>query len=79
MVEILSPWTHRHDKFTKFNLYQKVGVREYWIVNPDSKCVQVFVLTDGYYKAVDFGEAGDKLSVNVLDDCVIDLSRVFSE
>ena len=79
VVEILSPWTHRHDRFTKFNLYQKAGVREYWIVDPDSKCVQVFTLTDGYYKAADFGETGDKLSVNVLDDCVIDLSRVFSE
>lgn len=79
VVEILSPWTHRHDRFTKFNLYQKAGVREYWIVDPDSKCVQVFTLTDGYYKAVDFGEAGDKLSVNDLDDCVIDLSQVFSE
>lgn len=41
--------------------------------------VQVFVLTDGYDKAADFGEASDKLSVNILDDCVIDLSRVFSE
>lgn len=79
VVEILSPWTHRHDRFTKFNLHQKAGVREYWIVDPDNKCVQVFVLTDSYYKAADFGEVGDKLSVNVLDDCVIDLSRVFSE
>lgn len=79
VVEILSPWTRRHDKFTKFNLYQKAGVREYWIVDPDGKYVQVFVLTDGYYTAVDFGEAGDKLKVNVLEDCVVDLSRVFSE
>ena len=78
-VEILSPWTRRHDRFTKFNLYQKAGVREYWIVDPDNKCVQVFVLTDGNYKAADFGGAGNKLSVNVLDGCVIDLSRVFSE
>ena len=34
VMEILSPSTMRHDRFTKFNLYQRAGVREYWIVDP---------------------------------------------
>ena len=79
VMEILSPSTTRHDKFTKFNLYQRAGVREYWIVDPGDKTVQVFVLEDGRYTAKDFGAAGDKLRVNVLEDCTIDLSQVFPE
>ena len=79
VMEILSPSTQRHDKLTKFNLYQQAGVREYWIVDPASKSVQVFVLEDGRYAAKDFGAAGDKLNVNIFEDCVIDLSQVFSE
>lgn len=77
VVEILSPWTQRHDRFTKFSLYQRAGVQEYWIVDPDNKTVQVFVLENGYYVAADFGEAGDKLRVNVLKNCTIDLTQVF--
>lgn len=79
VMEILSPSTQRHDKLTKFNLYQQAGVREYWIVDPASKSVQVFVLEDAHYAAKDFGAAGDKLNVNIFEDCVIDLSQVFPE
>ena len=79
VMEILSPSTKRHDRFTKFNLYQRAGVREYWIVDPDDKTVQVFVLEDGHYTAKDYGAAGDTVRVNVLDDCTIDLSQVFPE
>ena len=79
VMEILSPSTQRHDKLTKFNLYQRAGVQEYWIIDPRDKSVQVFFLEDGHYTAKDFGTAGDKLKVNVLEDCTIDLSKVFPE
>ena len=79
VMEILSPSTVRHDRFTKFNLYQRAGVREYWIVSPTEKSVQVFLLEDGYYTAKEYGGADDQLRVNVLEGCVIDLSEVFPE
>ena len=79
IIEILSPTTQRHDRMTKFNLYQQAGVREYWIVDPDGKSAQVFVLDGGHYVAKDFGTAKDMVKVNVLEDCAIDLSQVFPE
>lgn len=79
VMEILSPSTTRHDRFTKFNLYQRAGVWEYCIVDPVDKTVQVFVLEDGRYTAKDFGIAGGTVRVNVLEDCSIDLSQVFPE
>ena len=79
VVEILSPSTQRHDRFTKFSLYQRASVREYWIVDPDSKTAQSLILEDGHYSVKEFGTAGDKMKVNVLEDCVIDLSEIFSE
>ncbi len=77
VVEILSPSTQRQDRFTKFSLYQRAGVREYWIVDPENKFVQSFWLEDGRYAVKEFGAAGDKMCVNVLEDCVIDLSEIF--
>ena len=78
VIEILSPSTRRHDRLTKFNLYQQAGVREYWIVDPNNQDVQSFVLEDGRYLAKEFGTAKDMMKVNILEDCVIDLSEVFA-
>ena len=79
IVEVLSPSSLRHDRLIKYNLYQRAGVREYWIVDPSARSVQSFVLEDGHYTARDLGTPGDALKVSVLDGCFIDLSRVFPE
>ena len=78
IVEVLSPSTMRHDRLVKFNLYQKAGVKEYWIVDPKNKSVQVF-LRDGKYLRLDedYSEK-DIAKVNVLENCMIDLKKVFA-
>ena len=78
IVEVLSPSTKRHDRVTKFNLYQQAGVGEYWIVDPESQTVQVFVLEDGHFRAVELYNADAVAEVNVLPGCIISLSDVFS-
>ena len=64
---------------TKFNLYQRAGVQEYWIIDPSGKEALSYVLEDGHYKAKESGTTGDQMRVNVLEDCMLDLSQVFSE
>lgn len=80
VIEILSPSTLRHDRFVKLGLYQRAGVREYWIVDPEYKAVQVFTQDDGSTLRIseEYGR-GDVAKVNVLEGCFIDLSKVFSE
>ena len=46
IVEIVSPSNQAHDLVTKLNLYMQYGVKEYWIVNPILKTVQLYVLND---------------------------------
>lgn len=79
MVEVLSPSTQRHDRLIKFNQYWRAGVREYWIVNPNEKWVQVFLLKDGIYQQATIGFENDLLKVQILEDCTIDLGAVFTE
>lgn len=47
VVEILSPSTARNDRKHKKNVYEAAGVREYWIVEPETKSVEVYLLKDG--------------------------------
>ena len=76
IIEILSPETYNHDIVVKFNQYLKAGVREYWLVDPEARNVRVFLLKNGEYVARAYGET-DTISVNILEDCQIDLSDVF--
>ena len=47
VVEILSPSTALNDKMSKFFAYERYGVKEYWIVSPREKSVEVYLLKDG--------------------------------
>ena len=49
VVEILSPSSVRHDRFEKFQIYEKNGVKEYWIVDPTGKLVEVYHLVEGKF------------------------------
>lgn len=57
IVEILSPGSVKHDAVTKRNLYELTGVREYWIVDPDSRTVSQLILHEGHYALTELSEA----------------------
>jgi Uma2 family endonuclease len=50
VIEVLSPGTTQRDKIDKFRLYQKHGVREYWIADPVGRYVEVWLLESGKYQ-----------------------------
>ena len=78
VIEILSPSTSSWDKVVKFNKYLEAGVREYWIVDPDSKTVSVHLLDNGRYYATNYADT-DIAPVHVLEGCMINLSDVFTD
>ena len=49
IVEVLSPSTAKNDRNFKQNLYEKIGVREYWIISTAEKSIEVYLLKDGRY------------------------------
>jgi Uma2 family endonuclease len=53
IIEILSPGNSKHDKVIKKDLYEKFGVKEYWIVNPDTKESIGYELKEGAYKEIE--------------------------
>lgn len=78
IIEILSPSNFRHDKIVKLNLYNQAGVREYWIVDPEGKKVEVYLRNkDGVLWVSEVYSSTDTAKVNILEGCTIDLSTVF--
>ena len=49
IIEILSPRTRIRDITEKKDLYEKYGVKEYWIIDTDSKTTEVYLLKDGKF------------------------------
>jgi len=78
IVEILSPSTLKRDTIEKFTLYEESGVKEYWIVHPNDKAINVFLLQeDGKYDNGTLYELKGKVPVNVFDNYLIDLDNIF--
>ncbi len=44
IIEVVSPWTQSVDRRDKFLEYQSAGVKEYWIVDPQSQTIEVYAL-----------------------------------
>jgi len=78
VIEITSPSSASLDKVRKFNKYLQAGVREYWIVEPESRIVSVHILESGKYVASAF-EGGAEIGVHVLPGCRINMKDVFEE
>ena len=50
IVEILSPRTSKDDFGTKKDIYEKHGVKEYWIISPKEKSIMVYLLEEGKFE-----------------------------
>ena len=80
VVEILSPSTSRKDFTKKFDLYQESGVKEYWIVYPNDKAINVFLLKeDGLYDDGATYELEGAVPVHIFDNHPIDLEDIFGK
>ena len=77
--EISSPSTARRDKLIKFNQFEMAGLGEYWIVEPENKLVNVFVLQENKrYGRPDIYSDEDQIKVITFPDLIIDLKSVFA-
>lgn len=78
IIEILSPHTATKDMKIKRDLYERVGVKEYWLIDPMNKTVLVYqVSPDGCYGRPEAYAAGDQVKVGVVPDLIVDLASVF--
>lgn len=80
IVEITSPSTVRKDIKEKFYLYERMGVKEYWIINPIDETLIAFILdSNGKYGRPEIYSREDTIQVGVLTELSIPLKDIFKK
>ncbi|MBI4754524.1 MAG: Uma2 family endonuclease [Betaproteobacteria bacterium] len=80
VVEVLSPSTASHDHILKRRIYERHGVREYWLIHPTDRVVLMYRLEAGAaglaYGKPEAAELAGETPVAVLPQVVVDWERV---
>lgn len=68
VIEILSPGADnaRRDRIAKRQLYAKYGVKEYWIVDPESRTIEVYILAGEMLELATVFTDQDEITSSVL-------------
>lgn len=77
-VEVVSPSTARRDRVDKVNAYAQFGVRHYWILDPDEKSLQAFVLDNNRYALEAALSDENTFAPSLFPDLQIALNQVFT-
>ena len=77
VVEIRSPSTASLDETTKRELYERYGVREYWLADPEEQTVTVLLLGESGYEVAGIYARGDTLTSPTLEGFSINLNEIF--
>ncbi|MCP5050887.1 MAG: Uma2 family endonuclease [bacterium] len=79
IIEILSPASYRKDRLEKFHLYEQAGVKEYWLVSPEDKMVERFLLgAGGKYGRPDIYSESDSVRLKAVKGITIRLASIFN-
>lgn len=78
IVEIISPGNVRRDRVEKKEICQQFAVREYWLIDPLSQTVEIYVMRDNDYQLHDFLEQTGKATSTVLTGFELEISTLFS-
>jgi Uma2 family endonuclease len=79
VVEVLSPTTKGKDMVLKLNLYMKSGIREYWVVDLDSKSIWQYSFSpERDILSLNNIKTGDTVKSTVFEDLALQVSDLFA-
>jgi len=81
VIEILSPFTNKKELKYKHEVYQEAGVKEYWVVDPREKSLQIYLHINGKLLASGhlYAEDNDIVTTPILPGFSLDLSILFDK
>ena len=79
IIEILSPSTSKKDLTHKYEIYEQTGVKEYWVIYPRERILQVYLLENDNYQRPLIYSQEDSVSPVLFPDLDIDLTTILRE
>ncbi|MDL2218453.1 Uma2 family endonuclease [Christensenellaceae bacterium OttesenSCG-928-M15] len=79
VAEVITRESHRRDRIQQRDIYCHAGVKEFWIIDPEIKYVEVFLYDHGVYRLCGAYEPGDNAKLTVVADCSIDIGELFPD
>ncbi|MGY6522976.1 MAG: Uma2 family endonuclease [Mongoliitalea sp.] len=79
VIEILSPGNKQHELKRKYEVYEEAGVKEYWLLDPESQTLLVYTLENKSYKASRLMTSGDIVSSTALEGFSLNLEEFFNQ
>ncbi|GBC85614.1 hypothetical protein HRbin11_02064 [bacterium HR11] len=77
VVEVLSPSTAEADRGGKRSDYERAGVGEYWVVDPETAGVEVYVLEGGAFRLYGRARGAGTVRSRAVPDLVVDVGELF--
>lgn len=77
IIEILSPSSIENDRIYKKLVYERFGVKEYWIVDPQEEIIEVWSLRDAKFQLFHRANKTQKFKSKLLEALELDLSLIF--
>jgi Uma2 family endonuclease len=77
IVEIISPGTGKNDRGWKKDLYERFAVKEYWIVDPSAKLVEIYGMRENAYRLLAIQEEEGVVASSVLPGFELDIKVLF--
>ena len=79
IVEILSPGNSKLELKQKFDLYESLEVKEYWIIQPEHQTMTIYTWVNGTYLPSRLFTTGDVIESQVVKGFKLDLEEFFSD
>ncbi|MBR1729028.1 MAG: Uma2 family endonuclease [Selenomonadaceae bacterium] len=80
VVEVISESSKKYDIGVKKEDYERFGVKEYWIVDPDKKSIEVYHNVDGKFNLsgeYKIHSENTLIKVSIFNDLIVDVHKVF--
>ena len=77
IIEIISPGSVKRDRVEKKKLYEKFAVKEYWLIDPANKTVEIFAIKNNVYERRAFLEISGKLTSDILPGFEMEVEELF--
>lgn len=77
VIEVISPGTKKEDRKYKYAEYEKAGIKEYWIIDPDKQTVDIYELRNKQYVEIGNFHGEDIVKSEIIKDFSFKVETIF--